>query len=252
MEYPVGDLLLGVGRRLGHPLAQRLARPRAAVRPPPATLYGAAADRRARSRLLRRGQRRRAGRCRRSLAAWFLAGVHRRRPWDARSSRSRRPWRSPALVNWDLLAVACVAGALWAWSRDRPVLDRRADRPRHGHQALPAVPARRPAGDLRCAGAGCAALGLATAAAAAAPGCSRTLPAYAHRAGAVEGLLDLQRRPRRRPRLDLAGDRPGGGATVAAHTINAVSWLFFGAGASASLVLGLLAPATPRLAQLAS
>ena len=26
------------------------------------------------------------------------------------------------LINWDLLAVALVAGALWAWSRDRPVL----------------------------------------------------------------------------------------------------------------------------------
>ena len=27
-----------------------------------------------------------------------------------------------ALVNWDLLAVTFVAGALWAWSRDKPVL----------------------------------------------------------------------------------------------------------------------------------
>ena len=26
------------------------------------------------------------------------------------------------LINWDLMAVALVAGALWAWSRDRPVL----------------------------------------------------------------------------------------------------------------------------------
>src|SRR5690606_39017355 len=26
------------------------------------------------------------------------------------------------LVNWDLLAVTFVAGALWAWSRERPVL----------------------------------------------------------------------------------------------------------------------------------
>ena len=29
---------------------------------------------------------------------------------------------STGLVNWDLMAVALVAGALWAWSRDRPVL----------------------------------------------------------------------------------------------------------------------------------
>ena len=26
------------------------------------------------------------------------------------------------LINWDLLAVALVAGALWAWARGRPVL----------------------------------------------------------------------------------------------------------------------------------
>ena len=26
------------------------------------------------------------------------------------------------LVNWDLMAVAFVAGALWAWARGRPVL----------------------------------------------------------------------------------------------------------------------------------
>ena len=38
------------------------------------------------------------------------------------SSCCRRRCWSTGLVNWDLLAVAIVAGALWAWSRDRPVL----------------------------------------------------------------------------------------------------------------------------------
>jgi uncharacterized membrane protein len=56
------------------------------------------------------------------LAAWFLAGVHRRRPWDAMLFAASPALVLAGLVNWDLLAVAAVAGALWAWSRDRPVL----------------------------------------------------------------------------------------------------------------------------------
>ena len=56
------------------------------------------------------------------LAAWFLTGVHRRRPWDAMLVAASPALALTGLVNWDLLAVAAVAGALWAWSRDRPVL----------------------------------------------------------------------------------------------------------------------------------
>jgi len=56
------------------------------------------------------------------LAAWFLAGVHRRRPWDAMLFAASPALVLAGLINWDLLAVAAVAGALWAWSRDRPVL----------------------------------------------------------------------------------------------------------------------------------
>ncbi|MGI8521898.1 MAG: glycosyltransferase family 87 protein [Nocardioides sp.] len=54
-------------------------------------------------------------------AAWFLVRVHRRRPWDALFFAASPLLLVDALVNWDLLAVVCVAGALWAWSRDRPV-----------------------------------------------------------------------------------------------------------------------------------
>jgi uncharacterized membrane protein len=56
------------------------------------------------------------------LSAWFLAGVHRRRPWDAMLFAASPALVLAGLINWDLLAVAAVSGALWAWSRGRPVL----------------------------------------------------------------------------------------------------------------------------------
>lgn len=56
------------------------------------------------------------------LAAWFLAGTHPRRPWDAAAFALAPVLALAGLVNWDLLAVAAVAGALWAWSRGSPVL----------------------------------------------------------------------------------------------------------------------------------
>ena len=48
------------------------------------------------------------------LAAWFLAGADRRRPWDALPFVLSPALLMTGLVNWDLLAVALVAGALWA------------------------------------------------------------------------------------------------------------------------------------------
>ena len=56
------------------------------------------------------------------LAAWFLARTHRGRPWDAALFAGAPVLALSGLINWDLLAVAAVAGALWAWSRGRPVL----------------------------------------------------------------------------------------------------------------------------------
>ncbi len=56
------------------------------------------------------------------LAAWFLAGAHRGRPWDALGFVAAPSLVLAGLVNWDVLAVAAVAGAFWAWSRGRPVL----------------------------------------------------------------------------------------------------------------------------------
>jgi uncharacterized membrane protein len=56
------------------------------------------------------------------LAGWFLARTHERRPWDAAAFALSPALILTGLVNWDLLAVTAVAGALWAWSRGRPVL----------------------------------------------------------------------------------------------------------------------------------
>ncbi len=53
------------------------------------------------------------------LTAYFLAGAHRRRPWDAMGYAAAPVLVAAGLINWDLLAVTCVAGAFWAWSRGR-------------------------------------------------------------------------------------------------------------------------------------
>ncbi len=56
------------------------------------------------------------------FAVWLLTGVHRRRPWDAAFLAASPALALTAAINWDLLALVFVAGALWSWSRDRPVL----------------------------------------------------------------------------------------------------------------------------------
>lgn len=55
-------------------------------------------------------------------AAGLLARVNRRRPWDAAALALSPTLALTGLINWDLIAVFTVAGALWAWARGRPVL----------------------------------------------------------------------------------------------------------------------------------
>ena len=55
------------------------------------------------------------------VATVFLSGVNRRRPWDALAFAASPALLLTGLVNWDMLAVLCVAGALWAWARGKPV-----------------------------------------------------------------------------------------------------------------------------------
>ena len=56
------------------------------------------------------------------LAAGLLARAQRNRPWDAMLFAAAPVLALSGLINWDLLSVAAVAGALWAWSRGRPLL----------------------------------------------------------------------------------------------------------------------------------
>ncbi len=55
-------------------------------------------------------------------AVFFLSGASPGRPWDAMAFAASPVLLVGGLVNWDLLAVLFTAGALWAWSRDRPLL----------------------------------------------------------------------------------------------------------------------------------
>ena len=181
------------------------------------------------------------------LAAWFLARTHRDRPWDAALYALSPALLVNGLVNWDMLAVVTVAGALWAWSRDRPVLTglliglgtatklyplfllggilviclRRRD--------LPTL--------LRVSVAAGGAWVLANA------------PAYL--TGRAEWTVFWTFNSDRGADLgSLWLVLQQAGHTVGPHTINTVSWVFFGAWCLAVLALGLLAPETPRLAQL--
>ena len=182
------------------------------------------------------------------LSAGLLAGVHRGRPWDAALFAASPVLVLTGLINWDLLAVAAVAGALWAWSRGRPVL----------------------------AG---VAIGLGTAAklyplfllGALLVVClrRRTLPAFLRAAVAAAvawlavnlpaALLDREQwllfwsfnsdRGADLGSLWLVWQQAG--HAVAADAINLASWIWFGAFCVAVLALGLLAPRTPRIPQLA-
>lgn len=52
----------------------------------------------------------------------FLAGASPGRPWDAMAFALSPVLLLNGLVNWDLVAVLFTAGALWAWTRERPLL----------------------------------------------------------------------------------------------------------------------------------
>jgi uncharacterized membrane protein len=56
------------------------------------------------------------------LSVWLLAAVHPQRPWDASAFALAPPLALTFLINWDMFSVVLVAAALAAWSRDRPGL----------------------------------------------------------------------------------------------------------------------------------
>lgn len=53
------------------------------------------------------------------LTCWFLVRSRPKRPWDAATFAAAPALLFAGLVNWDMLAVACVGGALYFWSRGR-------------------------------------------------------------------------------------------------------------------------------------
>jgi uncharacterized membrane protein len=182
------------------------------------------------------------------LTVWLLAGVHRRRPWDAALVAASPALLLTALVNWDLLPLVFVAGALWAWSRDRPVLT----------GVMIGLGTAAKLYPLFLLGAllviGIRERRLKDVATAALYGLVAwmlvNLPAYVSGReewthfwsfnsdrGADLGSLWLL--------LDQAFD-----AGFAASTVNLWSWALFGAWCLGVLVLGLRAPETPRFAQL--
>ena len=183
------------------------------------------------------------------LSAWFLAGVNPRRPWDAALFALSPVLALNALVNWDLLAVVLVAGALWAWARDRPVATGVLIGLGTATKLFPllllggllviCLRAKR----LRD-------FGIAVGSAAGA-WVLANLPAYL--TGSEQWQVFWQFNADRGADLGsiwlvVAGSLE---VTIAAGTVNIVSWLFLGAWCLGVLVLGLKAPQTPRLAQLA-
>jgi uncharacterized membrane protein len=182
------------------------------------------------------------------LAVWFLSGAHPRRPWDAAFFALSPALLFEGLINWDLLAVVCVAGALWAHARGRPgwtgVLLGLGTAmklyPLFLLGGLAVIYAR----ERRWRELGAAtASGVAT---------WLVLNAPAYLSGRAEWTFFWSYN-RYRP-ADLGSVwlmlQQMTQHTYAVHTINAVSWAFFAAWCLAVAGLGLAARETPRLAQL--
>jgi uncharacterized membrane protein len=182
------------------------------------------------------------------LATWLLAGVTRRRPWDAAAFALSPALALSGLVNWDLLAVGFVAAALWAWARGRPLLTGVLIGLGTATKLYPLFLLggllvicwrRRRWHDLVLAAGGVAiAWALAN------------LPAIVSNADAWKVFWSFNSsRSADLGSLWLLAQQATGHAFTP-HTINVWSWVVFGAWCVGVLVVGLLAPRTPRLAQL--
>ncbi len=182
------------------------------------------------------------------LSAWFLTGVHRRRPWDAALFACAPVLLFEGMINWDLLAVVCVAGALWAHARGRPALTGALLGLGTAMKLYPLFllggllvvwGRERRWRDLAVA----TVTGVVT---------WTALNAPAYLSGRHEWSVFWTFNSHRGADLGsvwlMAGQMFHHTASV--HTINLVSWVFFGAWCLAVAVLGFLAPETPRLAQL--
>lgn len=180
--------------------------------------------------------------------AWFLSKVNTRRPWDAAIFALSPALALTGIINWDLLAVAMVAAALWAWATGRPVLTGvmiglgTATKlyPLFLLGGLLVICLR----DKRVRD-----FAAATAAAAAAWAAANA-PAYLTGPEQWKVFWDFN--------SDRGADlgsiwmviAQATDDTIDPSTINDWSWAFFGAWCLGVFMLGLRAPVTPRLAQL--
>ncbi|QZY29136.1 glycosyltransferase family 87 protein [Nocardioides coralli] len=183
------------------------------------------------------------------VAVGLLAGVHRRRPWDAALVAASPALALTALVNWDLLPMALVAGALFAWSRGHPGVTGLLVGLGAAAKLYPAfllgpilvicLRQRRWA-DLAATSAVAVAAWAVVNAPAVLSGSTEWLHFWTFNAERTADLGSLWLL------VDQAAD-----VGFAASTVNLWSWLVFGAWCLGVLVLGLRAPQVPRLAQLA-
>ncbi len=181
------------------------------------------------------------------LTAWLLSRAHPRRSWDALLFVLSPSLLLTGLVNWDLLAVVLVAGALWAWSRGDPLLTGVLIGLGTATKLYPLFllgpvlvicwRRRELAGFAKAAGAAAAAWVVANA------------PAYLGDAERWKVFWSFNAdRGADLGSVWLALAHAGVPATVA--QVNLWSWVFFGAVCVGVAVLGVRAPETPRLAQL--
>jgi len=182
------------------------------------------------------------------VASWCLVGVHRRRPWDAVLFAASPILLFEGMINWDLLAVVCVAGALLAHARGRPLLT----------GVLIGLGTAMKLYPLFLLGALAVIWGrdrrwreLATATVGGAVTWG-VVNAPAYLSGAHEWSVFWTFNARRGADLGSLWLMLGQMThhTAGAHTINVVSWVFFLLWCAAVAVLGILAPEKPRLSQL--
>lgn len=182
------------------------------------------------------------------IAAWFLTGVNRRRPWDAALFAVSPVFVLEGLINWDFLAVACVAGALYAHAKDRSGW---AGFAIGLGTALKLYPLFLLGGLLLVWGRERRWRDLTVTVC---TGVSTwiVLNAPAYVSGAHEWKVFWSYNAHRGADLGSAWlvAQQMFDFTATAHTINVVSWLFFGVWCVGVAVLALVAPRTPRLAQL--
>ncbi|WP_051551569.1 glycosyltransferase family 87 protein [Nocardioides sp. URHA0020] len=187
------------------------------------------------------------------LCTWLLAGVNPRRPWDAAAFALSPALLLTGLINWDLLAVALVSGALWAWARGRPLLTGVLIGLGTATKLYPLFllggllvicwrQRRYRTFGVAVAGAAGAWVAANLPALLTGPSQWKVFWSFNSDRGADLGSIWLV--------VQQALDTPSQPHTVDPHAINVVSWLFFAGWCLVVAALGLRSPATPRLAQL--